>query len=44
LMRAFMDDFSVQKGPEGGADLVMTKKLPVPGGNNGDGDIRGKES
>ena len=44
LMRAFMDDFTVQRGPEGGADLVMTKKLPVPGSNNGDGDIRGKES
>jgi serine/threonine-protein kinase RsbW len=44
LMRAFMDDFTVQSGPEGGADLVLTKKLPIPGSNNGDGGSRGKES
>jgi serine/threonine-protein kinase RsbW len=44
LMRAFMDDFTVERGPEGGAALVMTKKLPIPGSNNGDGGSRGKES
>ncbi|MGB0035721.1 MAG: ATP-binding protein [Candidatus Acidiferrales bacterium] len=28
LMRAFMDEFAVQRGPGGGAELVMVKKLP----------------
>jgi serine/threonine-protein kinase RsbW len=28
LMRAFMDEFKVERGPEGGAQLVMIKKLP----------------
>jgi serine/threonine-protein kinase RsbW len=28
LMRAFMDEFSVQRGPGGGTELVMAKKLP----------------
>jgi serine/threonine-protein kinase RsbW len=28
LMRAFMDDLTVRRGPHGGADLVMTKNLP----------------
>jgi serine/threonine-protein kinase RsbW len=28
LMRAFMDDFRVARGPRGGAELVMIKKLP----------------
>jgi serine/threonine-protein kinase RsbW len=34
LMRAFMDDFRVARGPRGGAELVMIKKLP--GTDSGD--------
>ena len=35
LMRAFMDDFRVEHGPEGGAHLIMVKKLPQPVSDNG---------
>lgn len=28
LIKAFMDEFSVQRGPNGGAEIVMAKKLP----------------
>jgi serine/threonine-protein kinase RsbW len=28
LIKAFMDEFMVQRGPQGGAEIVMTKKLP----------------
>jgi serine/threonine-protein kinase RsbW len=35
LMRAFMDDLAVRRGPGGGADLVMSKKLPHRAGGNG---------
>jgi serine/threonine-protein kinase RsbW len=28
LMRAFMDEFAVQRAPRGGTELVMAKKLP----------------
>ena len=35
LMRAFMDDFTVQRNPAGGAELVMVKNLPVDGSHNG---------
>jgi serine/threonine-protein kinase RsbW len=36
LMRAFMDDLVVQRGPSGGAELVMWKKLPAtPANGNG---------
>jgi len=35
LMRAFMDELAVRRGPGGGADLVMTKKLPHRVGDNG---------
>jgi len=35
LMRAFMDEFSVRPGPEGGAELVMVKKLPDAVSGNG---------
>jgi serine/threonine-protein kinase RsbW len=35
LMRAFMDDFRVERGPEGGAHLIMVKKLPQPVSDNG---------
>jgi serine/threonine-protein kinase RsbW len=40
LMRAFMDGLSVRRGPTGGADLVMTKKLPHPVSGNGKGETR----
>jgi serine/threonine-protein kinase RsbW len=33
LMRAFMDNIAVRRGPCGGAELVMWKKLPPSGGN-----------
>jgi serine/threonine-protein kinase RsbW len=37
LMRAFMDEFDVVPGSTGGAEIVMSKKLPPDGGigNNG---------
>jgi serine/threonine-protein kinase RsbW len=35
LMRAFMDDFKVQRNPAGGAELVMVKNLPSSGTGNG---------
>src|SRR5215467_9723067 len=37
LMRAFMDEFDVVQGRTGGAEIVMAKKLPLPGspGSNG---------
>jgi len=37
LMRAFMDEFDVVTGQNGGAEIVMSKKLPVPGGNSENG-------
>ena len=30
LIKSFMDDFSVHRGPHGGAEIVMVKKLPQP--------------
>jgi serine/threonine-protein kinase RsbW len=35
LMRAFMDEFRIHRGPGGGAELVMVKKLPHPVSGNG---------
>ena len=35
LMRAFMDEFGVHRGPGGGTDLVMAKKLPRRVPDNG---------
>jgi serine/threonine-protein kinase RsbW len=35
LMRAFTDDLTVRRAPTGGADLVMSKKLPHPIFGNG---------
>jgi serine/threonine-protein kinase RsbW len=36
LMRAFMDEFDVVPGSSGGAEIVMSKKLPLNGiENNG---------
>ena len=39
LMRAFMDEFDVVQGRTGGAEIVMSKKLPLQEnpGNNGQG-------
>jgi len=39
LMRAFMDEFDVVPGKTGGAEIVMSKKLPTPGSasENGEG-------
>jgi len=31
LMRAFMDEFDVVSGKTGGAEIIMIKKLPLPG-------------
>jgi serine/threonine-protein kinase RsbW len=31
LMRAFMDEFNVVPGRTGGAEIIMSKKLPGPG-------------
>jgi serine/threonine-protein kinase RsbW len=35
LMRAFTDEFSIQRAPGGGTDLVMAKMLPRRGSDNG---------
>jgi serine/threonine-protein kinase RsbW len=37
LMKAFMDEFDVVPGKTGGAELVMSKRLPLPGSANGNG-------
>jgi len=37
LMRAFMDEFDVITGQNGGAEIVMSKRLPSPGGNPANG-------
>jgi hypothetical protein len=36
-MRAFMDEFEVVTGRTGGAEIVMSKKLPVGNSTNGRG-------
>jgi serine/threonine-protein kinase RsbW len=38
LMRAFMDEFDVVPGRTGGAEIVMSKKLPTPGSASANGD------
>jgi serine/threonine-protein kinase RsbW len=35
LMKAFMDEFNVEKGANGGAELVMVKRLPPAVSGNG---------
>ncbi|HEV2289675.1 MAG TPA: ATP-binding protein [Candidatus Acidoferrales bacterium] len=35
LMRAFMDEFDIQRGPHGGTELVMSKWLPSSAGSGG---------
>lgn len=37
LMRAFMDEFDVVPGRTGGAEIVMSKKLPPPGSGSANG-------
>jgi len=37
LMRAFMDEFDVVSGRTGGAEIVMSKKLPAPGSTSPNG-------
>lgn len=37
LMRAFMDEFDVIKGWTGGAEIVMSKRLPGAGGSSPNG-------
>jgi serine/threonine-protein kinase RsbW len=36
LMRAFMDEFDVRHSPEGGAEVIMAKRLPDARRDNGD--------
>lgn len=38
LMRAFMDEFDVVPGKTGGAEIVMSKKLPTPGSASPNGE------
>jgi len=37
LMRAFMDEFNVISGRTGGAEIVMSKRLPLPGNHSSNG-------
>ena len=39
LMRTFMDEFNVVPGKTGGAEIIMSKKIPAPGSasSNGNG-------
>jgi len=37
LMRAFMDEFDVISGRTGGAEIVMSKRLPPPGSGSANG-------
>lgn len=39
LMRTFMDEFDVVSGRTGGAEIIMSKKIPAPGSpsSNGNG-------
>ena len=39
LMRAFMDEFDVVPGCTGGAEIIMSKKLPVPKSASGNGNF-----
>jgi len=43
LMRTFMDEFNVLSGRTGGAEIVMSKRIPVPGGPGNNGN-RGPQS
>ncbi|MGB7845146.1 MAG: ATP-binding protein [Candidatus Acidiferrum sp.] len=37
LMRAFMDEFNVVSGRTGGAEVIMSKKIPPPGSSTSNG-------
>ena len=37
LMRTFMDEFDVVSGRTGGAEIIMSKKIPTPGSPSGNG-------
>jgi len=43
LMRAFMDEFIVKHGPEGGAELIMAKRLPDSRHDNGGSSASGEK-
>lgn len=43
LMRAFMDEFDVVSGRNGGAEIVMSKRLPGAVDNNGQSGPAGQE-
>ena len=44
LMRAFMDEFNVGAGRTGGAELIMSKKFPLPGPTSTNGNNRNSSS
>jgi serine/threonine-protein kinase RsbW len=44
LMKAFMDEFDVQPGRTGGAELVMAKRLPALGSPHSNGNGSGSNS
>ena len=39
LMRAFMDEFDIQCGPNDGTELIMSKKFPSAAGNGAAGKV-----
>ena len=44
LMRTFMDEFTVVPGRTGGAEIIMSKKLPFPGEPPGNGNNEASKS
>jgi serine/threonine-protein kinase RsbW len=44
LMRAFMDEFKVVPGRTGGAEVIMSKKIPMAGNSTPNGDKRNANS
>jgi len=46
LMKAFMDEFTVVPGRTGGAEIVMSKRLPLPGSatTNGNGSVSSSDT
>jgi serine/threonine-protein kinase RsbW len=44
LMRSFMDEFDVVPGRTGGAEIIMSKKLPLPESASGNGNFRPSNS
>jgi len=44
LMRAFMDEFNVVPGRTGGAEIIMSKKIPSPGDSSSNGSTRNANS